>query len=157
MARSLKLGPDGRYSQVSTLTMTAGTTFTGSFSGMVGTQFCGSLSLKAPLNKAFTVGYGGVSKAVVGTGYWQRVSVSKTGTAPTSLTLSYPSGATISVDTTKWSSEQGTLAETSYAKTTTIKYGPVSRYSSAINIAFPSTVVSGATLDLDTLMVIPTH
>lgn len=157
VTRSLKLGPDSQYSQVSTVTMNAGTSFSCAISGMTGSQFCGSLSIKAPLNKAMTVSFGGMTKAVVGTGYWQRVTVSKTGTAPTFLSISYPSGSSFSLDTTRWSAEQGTLAETSYAKTAAIKYGPVSRYSSAVNIAFPSTVVSGATVDLESLMITPTY
>ena len=157
VSRSLKLGPDGLYMPVSTVTMNAGTTLSCALSGIAGSQFCGSLSLNIPLNKALTISLGGITKGVVGTGYWQRFSVAKTGTAPTFFSISYVSGASISVDTTRWSVEDGTEAELCYAKTAATKYGPVSRFSSAVNIAFPSTLVSGATVDLSSLMVIPTY
>ncbi len=157
VTKSLRLGPDGQYSMISSASMIAAATLIGTISGMSGSQFCGSISIKAPLNKAITISLGGTTKSIVGTGYWQRISVARSGSAPTFLSVTNSSGTTIAIETTKWSVEQGTSAETAYAKTTTVKYGPVSRYSSAVNIAFPSTVVSGATIDIDSLMIIPTY
>lgn len=142
-AKANELGPDGQTCNVSSATLATNASITGTVSGLTGTTFCGSVSVLAPVGKAMRLSLGASVVNFVATGYWQRVSVSRTGTAPTSMSLTYTGTGTALVKTTKWSVEESAV-ETFYAKTAAIKYGPTSRYSSLIKVSFPYEDITAA-------------
>lgn len=135
-SKANELGPDGQLGNVSSATLPMNGVIVGTVSGLSGTTFCGTVSVLAPAGKLMRLSFGASLKDFTATGYWQRVSVTQSGTVPTSLSLSYIGTGSALVKTTKWSVEES-AAETFYAKTTSIKYGPTSRYSSLIRVSFP--------------------
>lgn len=130
-------GPDGKIRAVGESTFSQNSSLSGSVSGLSGSTFCGTLSIKAPAGKTWRLQLGSSTKTFTTTGYWQRVSVPHTGTAPTNFSLTYTGEGSATAMFTQWSVEQGTLVERYYAKTTSIKYGPTSRYSCCIKVSFP--------------------
>lgn len=72
---------------------------------------------------------------------WQRYTLPiygvLTGTQTLNLTFKVPGGSGVEVQTTWWSVQSGTLAETAYYATNATVYGAVSRFSAGMHVSFP--------------------
>jgi glycine cleavage system regulatory protein len=142
VTKELGQNPDGGQSTICVGTFSSGGYIETSLTGMSGSSFCASVSVKGTAGKALTLNLGGTTKAVTLTGQWQRVSVARSGTAPSAFRVTFSGSGSTTVYMTRFSVEQGTSVETAYAKTTSIKYGPVSRYSAAMHVNFPATTTT---------------
>jgi hypothetical protein len=137
MSGQLSPYADGLVTKVSTGSFGSGSSLSASLSGLTGSAFCGTISIKGPAGKTVSLALGASTQSHTMTGFWQRISVSRSGSAPSAFSLTYTGSGTASIQTTRWSVEQG-LVESQYAKTTDAKYGPVSRYSACVHVAFPA-------------------
>jgi hypothetical protein len=136
VTKVLKANPNGDIADICTVSFSAGGNIIGSVPGLSGSEFCFSFSIKGPVGETVTAFFGSASKSFNCTGFWQRVSVSYTGSAPSQVRL--VADHAISVDLTQLSVEQGTLVETAYTKTTGTLYGPVSRHAAVVRVSFPA-------------------
>jgi hypothetical protein len=132
VTNSSKQNPDGDLSTISTVVIASGGTFTGTAAESGTGVF--SFSVKGPAGKQMTAIFGSGSKSFTATGSWQRVSVAGFGST---VQVRNDSGASLTVDLTRFSVELGTSYETRYCKTTNLLYGPTSRYSTVVHVSFP--------------------
>jgi hypothetical protein len=141
VTRPMSTNMSGNLSQVAKLVFSgAGSLTTACPTTSAGA--CFSLDVKGVVGHSVTVSLGSTTRTVVLSGNWQRVSVS----ALTSGTLSLASTTAQTVQTSRWSVEQGTVTERSYSKTNATPYGPLSRYSAAVHVAFPAPLIPIPTL-----------
>jgi hypothetical protein len=156
VTKAIKTNQDGVLSTVSTIAFPSGSaSLTGSVSaGLTGSHYSWSVSLKGPKGTSITAQFGSASKTVVLTGSWQRITVPVIGSAPTTVKLTH-NGSAVNVDVAQLSVQNG-LVESGYFKTTSTLYGPLSRWASGVNIAFPAPTALGA-FDLSTLQGGPTY
>jgi hypothetical protein len=128
---------NGNLSQVSSLVF-SGAGYVSAPDPSVGAG-CFSLDVKGVVGHTVVISMGPTNKTVTLTGLWQRVSVYDSGGGGA---IKLASSIAQTVQTSRWSVEQGVTAETQYSKTNSNYYGPVSRYPAAIHVAFPAPLIA---------------
>jgi hypothetical protein len=129
------LGPTGDYQQLGQFTLSS-TPFVCSFDSSVSSG-CFSFSIKGTAGTTITVTLGSTTKTFTLSGYWQRFSVTGSGSS-----ASITAGSSTSVKMTRFSAESGTSVERMYSRTTSVTYGPYSRYPAVVHASFPATDVT---------------
>jgi hypothetical protein len=145
-ALSTKQNPDGDLSTIGTVVLGSGSSL--NVSGGSGT--CFSFSINGPSGKRMSATFGGTTVNFVCTGFWQRVTVTGSGSTGSVTAID-----ACTVDLTRFSIESGPTVETAYVKTNGTAYGPPSRYSAAVHVSFPVPAVSAS--DITNLVVRPTY
>ncbi len=133
VTRPMALNFNGKLSQVASVGFSGSGSLTTPCPSTTGGA-CFSLDVKGAVGNSVVISIGSTSRTVAFTGIWQRVSVH----AASSGTLSLASTIPQAFQTSRWSLEQGTTVERSYSKSNAIPYGPLSRYSAAVHVAFPA-------------------
>ncbi len=134
VTRPMDVNIDGNMAQVSKLVFSGSGSLSAACPSTTGGA-CFSLDVKGTLGHVVVIGVGAATQSITLTGLWQRVSVYDAGGGGL---LSLASATAQTVQTSRWSVEQGVTAETGYHKSNASAYGPMSRYSAAVHVAFPA-------------------
>jgi hypothetical protein len=129
--------PDGDIAQICTASFSGPGTFSAGVPVSGSTQYCWTFSARGPAGKTITATVGAASQVFTLSGYWQRFSLPFTQGGEATVSCIITAGEAMSLDLTRYSVEGGTSVERLYSKTTGNVYGPVSRYSAAVHVAFP--------------------
>jgi hypothetical protein len=139
--------PDGNIAQICTAAFSGVDTFTAAVPVTGFTQYCWTFSVRGPAGSTITATVGSDTDTFTLSGHWQRFSLPFTQVGAATVNCVITSSATMNLDLTRYSVEGDTTVEKLYSKTTSNVYGPVSRYSAAVHVAFP-VVESSSSADI---------